>query len=188
MEKASQGKLPFWLILAISLVVPGLVAFLFLTPGKLNLGDFVYTLPHFHGVINSLTSVVLIAALIAVKNGNLDWHRNLMLAAISMGALFLVSYVIYHASVEPIKFGDANHDGVVDADISKGLRLFYVILLVSHIVLSAGALPLILSSLFFALKQRFETHKKWVRWAYPVWLYVSITGVIVYWMMRPYYF
>ena len=118
----------------------------------------------------------------------MEWHRNLMLCSISMGALFLVSYIMYHASVEPIKFGDTDHDGVVDAGMSSGRRFGYLMVLVSHIILSAAVLPLILTSLFFALKKRFVSHKKWVRWAYPIWLYVSITGVIVYWMMRPYYF
>ena len=188
MEKVSQDKIPIWLIVGISVVVPVLVAFLFIAPSRLFVGDFVYSLPHFHGIINSVTAFVLVAAVISIKNGKQQLHRQLMLTAVGLGFLFLVSYVIYHSSVDPIKFGDSDHDGIVDSVVSSGVRSFYLVLLISHIILSGVVLPLILASLYLGLKGRFDAHRRWVKWAFPIWLYVSISGVIVYWMMRPYYF
>ena len=190
MGKGSQGRWPFGLILAISVVVPTLVAFMFLSPQKLVLGGFVYSLPHIHAGINYVTTVVLIAALIAIKKGRIELHRSLMLSAVVLGALFLISYVLYHSSVDSVLFGDVNHDGVVDAveKESASGRSSYLWLLGSHIFFSLMALPLVLTALYYGLKSNYTRHRKVVQWAYPVWLYVSITGVVVYWMIRPYYF
>lgn len=190
MEKASRGKLPFGWILAISLVVPALVAFIFLSPQKLALGSFVYSLPHVHAGINSATSLVLIAAFVAIKKGRVELHRSLMLSAVIMGALFLISYVLYHSSVESVLFGDTNHDGTLDDDEVDNAtgRTAYLWLLGSHILFSLTALPFVLTALYHGLKGNVARHKRIVRWAYPIWLYVSITGVMVYWMIRPYYF
>jgi len=189
MEKEYQGKLPVWMIAVVSLAVPLLVAVLFFTPAKISLGGFVYTLPHLHAGINSATALVLIAALVAVKSGNIEWHKSLMISAVIMGALFLISYVLYHSSVDSVIFGDADKDGLLSAaekSMAAG-RDAYLIILISHIILSMFALPLVLVAFFLALKGNYPRHKKIVRWAYPIWLYVSITGVIVYWMVRPYY-
>lgn len=190
MENQSQGKTPIWLILVVSVAVPALVAFLFFFPGKLELGNFVYALPHFHGVINSLTSLVLILALVAIKTGKMDLHKNLMTSGVVMGGIFLLSYVVYHSSVDTVIFGDANHDGELSLEEGSMVqnRFTYLILLISHILLSMVALPFVLIAFYHAVKKNFAKHKKVVKLAYPIWLYVSITGVIVYWMMRPYYF
>lgn len=188
-EERSQDKVPFWLIGIISLVVPVLVAFLFFFDGKLSLGEFVYQLPHFHGVLNSLTAVVLILGLAFVKNGNVDWHRRSMTSAVCMGGIFLVSYVTYHGSVDSVMYGDLNHDRSL-SDPEKVLvpyRWLYLIVLFSHIFISVFTLPFVLIAFVYALRKNFEKHKKFVRWAYPMWLYVSVTGVAVYLMMRPYY-
>jgi len=189
MEKAYQGKLSVWMIAAVSVLVPVLVAILFFTPAKLSLGGFVYALPHLHAGINSATTLVLVAALIAIKSGSIDWHKSLMISAVAMGALFLISYVLYHSSVDSVIYGDLDKDGILSATerASAEGRGTYLVILVSHIVLSMFALPLVLIAFFLALKGNYARHKKIVRWAYPVWLYVSITGVVVYWMVRPYY-
>ena len=190
MAKGSPGKLTILIIVIISLAVPGLVAVLFLTPEKLELGTFVYRLPHLHAVINSLTSLILIFAFITIKIGLVNWHRGLMTSAIVMGTLFLVSYVTYHSSVDSVVFGDLDGNGKLDAyeDKLADSRGTYLILLLSHILLSLVAMPLVLLSFYHALRSNFDRHKRLVKFAYPVWLYVSISGVLVYWMMRPYYF
>ena len=190
MAKESIGKGSIILIVAASIAVPGLVASLFLIPGKLELGSFVHKLPHLHAVINSLTSLVLILALVSIKIGMVHWHKLLMMSAVVMGALFLVSYVTYHSSVDSVVFGDLDHNGELDTyeDKLADMRGTYLILLLSHILLSLVALPLVLLSFYHALKSNIAKHKRLVKFAYPIWLYVSISGVLVYWMIRPYYF
>lgn len=190
MAKKFQGKIPFWLIGLISFVVPALVAFLFLFKQKIDLGDFVYNLPHFHGAINTLTSLVLIAALIMIKKGKMQWHRMLMTSAVCMGALFLISYVTYHVSADSAIYGDVNMDGQL-SDLEKEnapLRSAYLILLLVHIVASIVTLPLVLIAFAHALMANFDKHKTIVKYAYPLWLFVSVTGVTVYFLMRPYYY
>lgn len=189
MVKKSLGRFSIILIILVSLLVPGLVAMLFLIPSKLELGSFVYALPHLHAVVNSLTTVVLIFAFVSIKMGLIHWHRSLMISAVVMGAFFLISYITYHSSVDSVVFGDLDGNGKLDVyeDRLADMRGTYLILLLSHILFSVVALPLVLLSFYHALKSNFEKHKQLVKFAYPIWLYVSITGVLVYWMMRPYY-
>lgn len=189
MVKVSADKLPVWVIVLVSVTVPALVAVLYFSSGKLELGGFVYTLPHFHAGVNSATCLVLVAALVAIRNGKVELHQMFMTSALVMGALFLLSYVIYHSSVESVIYGDTNHNGLLEdaereAATNRGL---YLVILLSHIALSMLALPLVLLAYFAAWKKNFIRHKKLVRWAFPIWLYVSVTGVIVYWMIRPFY-
>ena len=99
-----------------------------------------------------------------------------MISAFVLGTLFLVSYVIYHSSVPSTSYGG---EGMV-----KGIYYFF---LLTHILLAAVVVPLVLTALYFAIKQQFDRHKRIVKWAYPIWLYVSITGVVVYLMISPYY-
>ena len=190
MAKESLGNFSIVLIVVLSILIPGIVAMLFFIPEKLELGAFVYELPHLHAVINSMTSLILILALIAVKIGFVNWHRGLMTSAIVMGALFLISYVTYHSSVESVIFGDLDGNGILDTYEEKlaDSRGTYLILLLSHILFSMVALPLVLLSFYYALISNFEKHRRMVKFAYPVWLFVSISGVLVYMMMRPYYF
>ncbi|MEL7006832.1 MAG: DUF420 domain-containing protein, partial [Bacteroidota bacterium] len=104
--------------------------------------------------------------------------------------LFLVSYIIYHSSSQSVKFGDINGDGslsVKELEMIGSSRGAYLFILFSHILLSIGVVPLVLFAFYYALTGKIEKHKKLVRWTFPVWLYVSITGVIVYLMINPYY-
>ncbi len=190
MDEKSQGKIPFWLIGVISLIVPLLVAFLFFFDNKLDLGEFVYQLPHFHGILNSLTTLVLVIALWMIMRGNVKWHKNLMTSAVFMGAIFLVSYVTYHSSADSVIYGDIDMDGILsDNELLKvPLRDTYLTILLAHIGVSVIALPFILIAFVHALKGNFDRHKFFVKIAYPVWLFVSVSGVTVYLMMRPYYF
>ena len=178
-------------IILISVVVPLLVGLLIVLPYKFSLPrEVVYALPMANAVINSLTSILLILALVFVKQGKLGLHKQTMLAAVGLGALFLVFYVLYHASALSTKFGDVNGDLVVDAVEKAAVATssgFYYFILISHIILAAIVLPFVLLAVYFGLSGKLPKHKKIVRWAYPIWLYVSVTGVIVYIMISPFY-
>jgi putative membrane protein len=160
----------------ISIAIPLAVALLLSLPTKLPLGNWTKILPHFIGVINSTTAISLVIALIAVKKKNIDLHRKAMGAAVLQGAVFLILYILYHVANESTKFGG---EGLI-----KGIYLF---LLASHIILSIGVVRLVLMSLYHALAGDITAHKRTVKWAYPIWLYVSVSGVIVYLMISPYY-
>lgn len=151
--------------------------------------DFSF-LPPIHASINALAACLLIAALIAVKLGNITLHRRLILAAMGLSVLFLLSYVAYHFTTNEIKFGDANHDGMVDAAEKLAVgssRTYYLLLLVSHIVLAAVSLPFILFTFIAGWTNQFAKHRKLARWVFPIWLYVALTGPVCYWLLRPYY-
>ena len=178
-------------IALVSVVVPLLVAVLLFLPYKLDLPkEVVYSLPLANAVINSLTSALLILALVFVKQRKFELHKKAMLGAVGLGALFLVLYVLYHSSAPSTKFGDVNGDAIVDtiesAAIAGSVGIYYFIL-ISHILLAAIVLPFVLMAVYFGLSGKLRNHKKIARWAYPVWLYVSITGVVVYLMISPYY-
>ncbi|AHM63644.1 hypothetical protein D770_27005 [Flammeovirgaceae bacterium 311] len=178
-------------IIAVSVAVPLVVAFLLFSPFKVNLPvELVQHFPTVIATLNSFTAVLLVAALVAVRKRNIKLHRQLMLGAMALGALFLVFYVLYHASVPSTKFGDVNGDYVRDAaeQAAVGYSLYvYTFVLLTHIVFAAVVLPFVLMAAYFALKDNIRLHQKVVKWAYPMWLFVSISGVMVYFMIRPYY-
>ena len=165
-------------IIIVSILIPVVVAILF----NVKLNDFGYNvapmhfLPPIYAGINALTAVVLVAAVIAIKNGNRVVHERLMTSAIVLSILFLVMYVIYHMTTESTKYGG---EGI--------LRLVYFGFLISHIILSIAIIPLVLITYVRALSERFDQHKKIAKITFPIWLYVAVTGVIVYWMIAPYY-
>jgi len=175
----------------LSVVIPLAVAVLLFTPTKLQIeGGWIEFLPHLNGMINTATSIALIAGLIFIKNKKIKYHKSAMLVAFTLGAIFLVSYVIYHSSADSTVFGDSNGDGVLsDAEAASinNMRVIYLVILISHIILAAVVVPFVLLSLYFSLTDKINKHKKIVRYAYPIWLYVSITGVVVYLMISPYY-
>lgn len=178
-------------IYLVSALIPITVAFLIIFPGKLSFaGDWVYALPGVHAAVNSLTVLVLVGAFLAIKNGNVKLHRSLMFGALFLGILFLISYIIYHSSVTSVKFGDTNHDGIVSeieiAEVAAS-RMIYLIILASHIILSILVVPFVLLAFYYALTNRIDRHRRMVKFTFPVWLYVSITGVVVYLMIKPYY-
>jgi putative membrane protein len=179
------------LIIGISIVVPLLVALLLFLPFKLTVPVVIVSaLPTLNAVINSATSLLLIGALVAIKRKNIALHKTLMLSAFGLGAIFLVSYVLYHSSAPSTVFGDLNHDGILDeqeAQLVDGSRGIYLFVLLSHILLAIVVLPFVLFALFNALADKIDRHKKIVKFAFPIWLYVSITGVVVYLMISPYY-
>lgn len=174
-QTLEKNKSMLW-IRIFSIAIPLAVAVLLSLPTKLSLGEWVYTLPHAIGIVNTLTSLCLIVAFVAVKRGNIKLHQQMNSSAFVLGALFLVMYVLYHASAESTAYGGEG-----------GLRYVYYVLLISHILLSIGVVPLVLLAFFYALNGMIEKHKRIVKYTFPIWLYVSVTGVAVYLMISPYY-
>lgn len=179
-------------VVTLSVLIPGFIAFLIFSPvhGTENTPSWILTLPHLNGVINTITTVILIFGYIFIKKGYREYHKTAMVSALALGIIFLVSYIIYHWHVPSRIFGDINNDGILDdgeAIMVQMSRKVYISLLLGHILLAAIAVPLILTTFYFALSGKFEKHKKIVRFALPVWLIVSISGVIVYLMISPYY-
>ncbi len=174
----------------LSAVIPLVVAILLYLPSKMEMGNWVYTLPHSNAMVNTLTCVFLVIGVVAIKKGNIHLHRLSMSTCFVLGSIFLVSYVAYHASVDSVKYGDTNSNGILEAaelaavSVSRNVYLF---VLLTHILLSLVVVPLVLLSFYYSLSGYIEKHKKIVKWTFPIWLYVSLTGVIVYLMIRPYY-
>jgi putative membrane protein len=174
-------------IIALSVVIPIAVAVLFKV--KIDGVDFSF-LPSIYASINAITAVVLISALFAIKNKKIELHRGLMRFALLLSSLFLLLYVAYHMTSDSTVYGDTNHTGSLDI-LEKGkigsFAYFYYTLLISHILLSVAVIPLVLFTYLFAIQGDFVKHKRWTRFAFPIWLYVAISGVIVYLMIAPYY-
>lgn len=181
-----------WAIGIISVIVPLIVAFLIFSPGQTDYtGDsWVRFLPHLNGIINTATSLILVAGFFFIRKGNKELHKTAMVSAFILGAIFLISYIIYHSSAPSTVFGDIDHDGVLsetESDDAGNSRVIYLGILLSHIALAVVVVPLVLFALYFALTGQFVRHRKVVKFAFPVWLYVSVTGVVVYLMISQYY-
>lgn len=152
--------------------------------------NFIYKLPTLNAVLNGLCSMLLILSLLAIKNKNIALHKKLNLTAFALSSLFLISYVTAHYFIPDTKYGDIDHDGIMSAAESAAVSVtkpIYVIILLSHIFLAAAVLPLILLSFYYGLTDQRQKHKKLTRFSYPIWLYVTITGVVVYLMINKYY-
>ncbi len=157
---------------------------------NVDLGFDVHLFATANAIINSCVALLLILALIAVKSKNYKLHRNLMLTAMVLSILFLLSYICHHLFAGETRFGDLNHDGIlteVEKSAVGSSRIIYYFLLGTHILLAGIVLPFILFSAYRALTGEFDKHKKLVRITWPIWFYVAVTGVVVYWMIRPYY-
>ena len=166
------------LIIAVSIVVPLVVAILF----GVKLKDFGFDveplsfLPPIYATTNGFTAVLLVAAVIAIKSGNRKLHERLMTTAIALSVAFLVMYVAYHMTADSTKFGG---EGTI--------KYVYFFILITHIVLSIAIIPMVLITYVRALSKNFDKHKKIARITFPIWLYVAVTGVVVYLMISPYY-
>lgn len=179
-------------IVAISIVIPLVVALLF----SVKLKDFGYNvkplsfLPPIYATTNAITAVILVAGVLAIKNGKRKLHERLMTTAIGLSVIFLVMYVAYHMSAEATIFGDSNHNGILDLseNINLGIiRYIYLFLLISHILLSIAIIPLVLVTYVRALAEKFDRHRSIAKITFPIWLYVAVTGVVVFLMISPYY-
>lgn len=159
------------IIVAVSIVIPVAVAALFGI--RVDGVDFSF-LPPFYAGINGLTAILLVSALIAIKRKNMALHQRLIQVCLVLSLLFLLCYVAYHMTSDSTPYGGE----------MKGL---YYFILISHILLSIAVIPLVLFTYLFAWEGKFDKHKKWTLFAFPIWLYVAVTGVIVYLMISPYY-
>jgi putative membrane protein len=180
------------LIIIVSVIVFAAVTVL----GKYNLAGKV-TLPFddrifasANAVINAMVSLLLIAGLWSVKNGKLEAHKKIMLIAMTLSVLFLLSYIGHHLFAGETAYGETDGiKGLSDAELAAAgsKRTVYLLILLTHIPLAGLALPFILFSAYRALIGEYDKHKKLVRIVWPIWFYVAITGVIIYWMISPYY-
>ena len=161
------------LIITLSVIIPLAVAALFRV--KIPGYDFSF-LPPIYASINGLTAIFLVAAVIAIKNRKQKLHETLMKVCIGLSALFLMMYVAYHITSDSTPFGGTG-----------GIRYIYYFILISHIILSVVVIPFVLFTFARALSGDFARHRKLARYTFPLWLYVAVTGVIVYLMISPYY-
>lgn len=172
-----EQKYNKWIVL-LSVAIPLAVAVLF----KVKLKDFGFDvtplsfLPPIYATVNGITAILLVAAVMAIKKGNRKRHELLMKMAIGCSVAFLVMYVAYHMTAESTKYGG---EGI--------LKYVYFFILITHIFLSIAIIPLVLITYVRALASKFDKHKKIAKITFPIWLYVAVTGVIVYLMISPYY-
>ena len=162
------------LIIILSLVVPILVALLYITP-RFE-GFDINFLPLVNASINATVFILLIFAIKAIKRGNRNLHEKLIYLSLILSTIFLLSYVIHHATHDPVSYGGEGF-----------LKYFYYFILISHILLSIALIPMVLTSYVRAIQMRFDPHKKIAKITFPIWLYVAITGVVIYIMISPYY-
>lgn len=185
-----NDKLFMRLIWIVSAVVLTVVVILKIVPPPTPRPAFIYLLPHIIGGINATCAVLLVISLIFIKRKNIQAHKITNVITFILSALFLVFYILFHLYEKDTRFGDIDHNGILSAaeKASVGMvRFVYYILLITHIMLAVVVLPLILISFLRGFSMQVERHRKIVRWAYPIWLYVAVTGVIVYLMIAPYY-
>lgn len=161
------------LIIAVSIIIPLVVAALF----RVKIPGYNFSfLPPIYASINGLTAVLLVVAFFCIKNGKQKLHERIMKLCIGLSASFLVMYVLYHMTSESTSYGG---EGI--------LRYIYLFILITHIILSVAVIPMVLFTFVRALHGNFKGHKTLARYTFPIWLYVAVTGVIVYLMISPYY-
>lgn len=172
-QKANEKKIKVWITI-LSIVIPLVVALLF--GYKIPNAKPLSFLPPIYATINGLTAVLLILAVIAIKNGKRKLHQNLMTTCILFSVAFLGMYVAYHMTSDSTEFGGQG-----------AIRYVYFFILVTHIVLSIVIIPLVLITYSKTYLKDFIAHRAWAKYTFPIWLYVAITGVVVYLMISPYY-
>jgi putative membrane protein len=167
-------------IWTMAVVIPTVVALLFLIPPVESLSEStrqsLYILPKLNAIFNGTAFCCLIAAYVAIRSKNIKVHRAFTTTALSLSVLFLVSYVAFHLTTESTKFGGEGW-----------IRSVYLFILISHIVLSTGIIPLVLFTYARGLGMQVEKHRRLAKITWPIWLYITATGVIVYLMISPYY-
>lgn len=178
------------LIGVVSFVVFAAVVILGRVELKLDLGFDVHIFAGINAVINSIVAVLLVVALMQVKQKKYVQHKKVMMTAMILSVLFLVSYIAHHLLTGDTLYGDADHNKIVDeaekAAVS-GTRMIYLIILLTHIFLAAIILPFILFTAYRGMTSEFPKHKKIAKITWPIWFYVSLTGPVVYLMIKPFY-
>lgn len=174
---APKDKVMVPVIIGLSLLVPLIVVILMNLENRVNLlGLELGSFPFFHAIINASTAILLGMGYYLIKTQNRVMHKRVMITAFALSAVFLVSYVISKISHDPVPYGG---EGVI--------RYIYFFILTSHIALSGIIIPLVLFTMYRGLTGEFKKHKKIAKWTFPIWMYVAITGVLVYLFMMPYY-
>jgi putative membrane protein len=181
-----------WLIGTVSVVVFLAVTILgkYNLKNKVDIGFDVHIFATFNALINGAVAVLLVAGLATIKLKNYSVHKKIMMTAMALSVLFLVSYIGHHLFAGDTKYGDVNDDGLLTPEELANVgsaRLWYMLLLLTHIPLAGIALPFILFSAYRALIGEYSKHKKLVRYVWPIWFYVAVSGVVVYFLIQPYY-
>ena len=187
LDLAKKLNLLVWIV---SAAVLGLVVMMQKIKIPLPEGADLSSLPGFHALLNSMAAVFLILAIWAIKKGKVLLHQKMIYAAFICSLVFLLSYVTYHITTPATLFGDANKDGLLSSaerEVVSGTRPYYLFILISHIGLAALSFPFILRTFVHAFTNQFEKHRKLSKKVFPVWLYVAVTGPVVYIFLQPYY-
>ena len=171
-----NDKRVFQLILVLSVVVLGVVTVLYSLPKQDSIPEWAKMLPRINAIINGTCSALLITSLWCIKNKKIQWHKRLNITTFALSSLFLVSYIIFHSFGVETKF-----------PVDSPIRPVYLFILLTHILLAAIVLPLVLVSFYFGLTGKIDRNRKVSKFTFPVWLYVTVTGVVVYLMISPYY-
>ena len=171
-----NDRLANTVIIALSIVVFALVTLMRRVKIDLGFGFDTHVFPAISAILNSVVSVLLIAGLVFVKQKRPELHKKTMMMAVVFSVLFLITYVLYHFTTIETAFGGEGF-----------LKTLYYLILFSHIALAGIILPFILFAVYRGLTGEYDRHKKLTRWVWPVWFYVSLTGVVVYFMISPYY-
>lgn len=182
-----KAKIGIWVV---SIIVFVAIAILSKVKVNVDLGFNPHVFALANAIINFSVTILLMAGLWAVRSKRYLLHKQIMMTAIMLSVLFLVSYICHHLFAGETKFGDTDHNGIVSADektLSGNLRIVYYFLLGTHIPLAGIILPFILFTAYRSLTGEFKKHKKLARITYPIWLYVAISGVLVYVMISKYY-
>ena len=179
-------------IFAATVIICGLVVLLNqkVIPHPATYPRFIYQLPMLNAFINGTCSVLLLFSLSAIKKKKIELHRKLNTAAFALSCIFLLSYVTAHYFIPDTRYGDADHDGLMSVAESAAVsasKPWYLLLLLTHILFAVVVLPLVLLSFYYGLTDQRPKHRKLTRFSYPIWLYVTISGVVVYVMISPYY-
>lgn len=169
---SENNKYGIW-IKIVSVAIPVIVAILFGVRVDYELPIF---LPPIYSSLNALTAVLLVLALVAIKSKKIKLHQRLMQTCIALSLVFLVMYIAYHMTTDPTTFGGEGY-----------VKSLYFFILISHILLSIALIPLVLISYVRAFQEEFPAHRKISKITFPIWLYVAVTGVVVYLMISPYY-
>ena len=187
-ELSKKLNIAAWVVTVVVLLLVGMMREVKI---PLPEGWDLHFLVPFHATLNALTAIVLVIGLVFIKQRNFKAHQNTMTLAMGLSALFLLSYVSYHFTTEATVFGDLDGSGgkLSPEELAEvgSMRTIYLILLITHIVLAAVIFPFILFTFIRASTNQFTKHRKMARWVYPLWLYVAITGPVLYWMLKPYY-
>lgn len=189
---STQDKLIFRFIIGVSIFVFLVVLILNrkILPVPAVLPSFTHYLPLLNAVLNGLCSLLLLLSLYFIKQRNIAMHKRINIIAFVLSSLFLVSYIVFHYLAPETRYGDLNGDGILSpAEVmaTGNFRYVYYVILITHIILAAIVLPLVLFSFNYGLQNQINKHRKIVRWTWPIWFYVTVTGVVVYLMISPYY-